>query len=111
MSDEQKSNFFESVLKYWPIIALAITLAGGAFTSFGAAAVIFYKFSQSEGEKKEMKAESVKQYGEILGKLESIKDSVNSGKSDINSMKTDITYFRERLNKVESNLEKLNSPK
>lgn len=107
MSDEQRTNFLESVIKYWPIIALAITLTGGAFTSFGAATVIFYKFSQSEGEKKEMKAESVKQYSEILGKLEIIKDSVNDGKSEIVKIQSEMLHLRERMSTLERNVEKL----
>lgn len=107
MSDEKNNTFLESVLKYWPIIVLAITLAGGAFTSFGAAAVIFYKFSQSEGEKKEMKAESTRQYGEILGKLEAIKESVNDGKSEINAVKSEVTHLKEKVASIEKQIDKL----
>lgn len=107
MSDEKNNTFLESVLKYWPIIVLAITLAGGAFTSFGAAAVIFYKFSQSEGEKKEMKAESTRQYSEILGKLEVIKESVNDRKSEIATIRGEVSNLKEKMASIEEHLNQL----
>lgn len=107
MSDVQTNTFWESILKYWPIILLAITLAGGAFTSTGALAVILYKFNQSETEKKELKAENNKQYNEILNKLDTIKENVNLGKSDISNIKNEMGYIRERMAKLETSVEKL----
>ncbi|RTL02099.1 MAG: hypothetical protein EKK57_02815 [Proteobacteria bacterium] len=106
MSEDKKASIIESVLHYWPIILLIITLIGGAFTSVTAGGILLYKFNRSE-------TENVKQFTEILGKLDKINDTLNQDKLNINNVTRDLSHtdskvaeMEKRLSQVEQKLAK-----
>lgn len=90
MSEDRKASIIESVLHYWPIILLIITLIGGAFTSVTAGGILLYKFNRSE-------TENVKQFSEILVKLDKINDILNQDKLNINNVTKDLEHSKKDI--------------